>query len=161
MDIVVWETDRLNVLITDFLQYSRPTPLTPKPIAVRGLLGVIATLLEVGELTIGVDRVLGDPSQEGAGTGRRGVDRLGTRRPPPEACEWIEIAISDEGTGIPADVQERIFEPFFTTKRQGTGLGLATVHRSVESHGGSLLVASQEGEGTTFRVRLAGSELTE
>jgi two-component system sensor histidine kinase HydH len=68
----------------------------------------------------------------------------------------VEIAISDSGVGILPEHQERIFEPFFTTKAEGTGLGLATVHRVVEGHGGSIRVESQEG-GTTFRLRLPGS----
>ena len=53
-----------------------------------------------------------------------------------------------------ADVLERVFEPFFTTKRAGSGLGLPTVHRIVENHGGSLALESRPGEGTTVRVRL-------
>jgi signal transduction histidine kinase len=52
-----------------------------------------------------------------------------------------------------AEVRERLFEPFFTTKQSGTGLGLATVHRIVESHGGELMVESEPGEGAVFRVR--------
>jgi len=69
----------------------------------------------------------------------------------------VEICVRDTGPGMPPEVQERIFEPFFTTKREGTGLGLATVHRIVESHGGSLQVRSRPGE-TTFRVRLPAAE---
>ncbi len=73
------------------------------------------------------------------------------------ALLWIEIAVSDTGDGIPSDLQERIFEPFFTTKQEGTGLGLSTVHRIVESHGGELQLDSGVGRGTTVRIRLPGT----
>jgi signal transduction histidine kinase len=66
----------------------------------------------------------------------------------------MEIAIADDGSGIPKDQLVRIFDPFFTTKQSGSGLGLATVHRIVESHGGSVRLESKVGVGTTVRVRL-------
>ncbi len=53
-----------------------------------------------------------------------------------------------------AELLERVFEPFFTTKPKGTGLGLATVHRIVEAHGGELSLSSVPGQGTTVRVIL-------
>jgi signal transduction histidine kinase len=56
--------------------------------------------------------------------------------------------------GIAPDVLDHIFDPFFTTKRAGSGLGLATVHRIVESNGGCLWVESSPGVGTTFRIWL-------
>ena len=67
---------------------------------------------------------------------------------------WVEI--EDSGSGIPADIQGRIFDPFFTTKPvgEGTGLGLAVAYGIVQSHDGEITVQSQEGVGTTFRVKL-------
>jgi signal transduction histidine kinase len=67
---------------------------------------------------------------------------------------WIELGVHDGGPGIPAETLDRIFDPFFTTKPGGTGLGLATVHRIVEEHGGSIRVQSAAGKGTSFHVRL-------
>jgi signal transduction histidine kinase len=69
----------------------------------------------------------------------------------------MEIRISDTGAGIPKSVQGRIFDPFFTTKDvgKGTGQGLNIAHSViVEKHGGSISFTSEEGEGTTFTLRL-------
>jgi signal transduction histidine kinase len=74
-------------------------------------------------------------------------------------ASWLEIEVSDTGCGISDDVLADIFEPFFTTKRGGTGLGLPTVHRIVENHGGELQLDSQLGLGTIFRIRLPGVEV--
>jgi len=86
-------------------------------------------------------------------TGERG--RLVVRTRPDG--DWVEIAISDSGTGIPLEVQGSIFDPFFTTKEvgKGTGQGLA-IARSVvrEKHGGDLTFDTAPGQGTTFRIRL-------
>jgi signal transduction histidine kinase len=69
----------------------------------------------------------------------------------------LEVSISDNGCGMPRQIQERIFDPFFTTKPvgKGTGQGLAIAHNViVQKHGGSLTVSSEVGRGTTFVIRL-------
>jgi signal transduction histidine kinase len=69
----------------------------------------------------------------------------------------VEVQVQDNGTGIAEAVRQKIFQPFFTTKPtgEGTGLGLSLAHDIiVQGHGGDLTVASQEGRGTTFTVRL-------
>jgi len=69
---------------------------------------------------------------------------------------WVRLAVTDSGAGIPADAIPHIFEPFYSTKdtTQGTGLGLAQVYGIVKQHDGHILVESQLGEGTTFKVYL-------
>ena len=68
----------------------------------------------------------------------------------------VRIEITDNGVGIPADVQSRIFEPFFTTKPRGagTGLGLAVSRRIIKEHEGNFSFVSTPGEGTTFIIEL-------
>jgi two-component system, NtrC family, sensor kinase len=69
---------------------------------------------------------------------------------------WLMLDVSDTGTGIPLEIQERMFENFFTTKPrgEGTGLGLKIVRNIVVDHGGELLLQSTVGKGTTFTVKL-------
>ncbi len=67
-----------------------------------------------------------------------------------------QIVIKNDGAPIPAEIVDKVFEPFFTTKRAGTGLGLATVKKIVEEHGGSITIGSAPGEGTTVTIRLPG-----
>ncbi|MFC7357793.1 ATP-binding protein [Jejudonia soesokkakensis] len=68
----------------------------------------------------------------------------------------VEIAVKDNGTGIPKSVVEKIFQPFFTTKPtgQGTGLGLSMSYDIIKTHGGELNVDTKEDEGTTFTIQL-------
>jgi PAS domain S-box-containing protein len=70
------------------------------------------------------------------------------------AGEFVELAVADDGPGIPPEVMERMFEPFFSTKEvgKGSGMGLATVHGIVHEHGGHVVVESVPGRGATFRV---------
>lgn len=74
---------------------------------------------------------------------------------------YIEIAIQDSGTGIPHDIIHSIFDPFFTTKQKGSGLGLATSYSIVQKHDGIIVVESNPGKGTIFRIILPASDSVE
>jgi signal transduction histidine kinase len=65
-----------------------------------------------------------------------------------------QIAFSDAGPGIPADMREKIFTPFFTTKSRGSGLGLPTAKRLIEAHDGQIAVDCPPAGGTTVVIRL-------
>jgi signal transduction histidine kinase len=87
------------------------------------------------------------------GAGDLGLIRIGTRLLPGE----VEIWVSDNGTGVPAEIRDRIFEPFFTTKAvgKGSGQGLSLVHAIItQKHKGRINLESSPGKGTTFRIFL-------
>lgn len=68
--------------------------------------------------------------------------------------QYVSVAISDTGTGIPAPILEKIFTPFYTTKAQGTGLGLPICSKLVKLHNGDIRVSSSDTTGTVFIVEL-------
>lgn len=71
-----------------------------------------------------------------------------------ECFPWIELIVRDNGCGIPSDQLEEVFAPLFTTKEDGTGIGLANVCATIESHGGVVSVESQLEEGSEFTIML-------
>ncbi len=91
----------------------------------------------------------------GQAVGENGTLEITSRR----VGSRVEVAFSDTGHGIPADVLPKIFDPFFTTKPvgEGTGLGLSIVHKIIKSHGGDIKVTSTPGNGTEFVVSFAVS----
>jgi len=85
--------------------------------------------------------------------------RITTELCPPltESCPWVRVSISDNGCGIPPEIQTKIFDPFFTTKDvgRGHGLGLAVSYQTVvQQHQGRLLFTSTPGQGSTFVVEI-------
>jgi signal transduction histidine kinase len=70
--------------------------------------------------------------------------------------EHVTVQFVDTGVGVPQKYLDKIFDPFFTTKPavKGTGLGLSISYGIIKKHGGTILVESQEGKGTTFTIKL-------
>jgi two-component system, NtrC family, sensor histidine kinase PilS len=99
--------------------------------------------------------VLDDPHSSGSGGGgregrRRGEEsRMGVADP-------ISIRVRDQGPGIPDEDLDRVFDPFFTTRKEGSGLGLAMVHRAAEAHHGAIVVERPPEGGTEFILYLPG-----
>lgn len=93
--------------------------------------------------------------------GERGEITISSSRITHNGEDYCQIAVSDSGPGIPADLLDDIFNPFFTTKEKGTGLGLAITNQVVSEHDGFIAVDSEVGKGTTFRIYLRPSVLAE
>ncbi|MGA2151073.1 MAG: ATP-binding protein, partial [Geobacteraceae bacterium] len=72
--------------------------------------------------------------------------------------KYVNISLTDEGTGIPAEYLLRIFDPYFTTKQKGSGLGLAVTYSIIKNHGGHINVESKSGSGTAFTIYLPASD---
>jgi two-component system sensor histidine kinase PilS (NtrC family) len=173
MEIALREAGRLESLVTHFLDFARPAP--PRPVACD-LAPLLAETLDVFAHDPGAhvetERALApapgwcDPGQMKQVVWnllRNAAEAAGERSPGSPghvraACgvddgmAWL--AVEDDGPGIPPDDRTRVFLPFFTTKRAGTGLGLATVHRIVDQHGGSIAVEPAAMGGARFVVRL-------
>lgn len=170
-DIVAREAERLNGLVTDFLGFARPVPVTPAHIDVAALAdetlnvfrhGPEAARLRVERTGVPVARVLADTAQL-----RQVLWNLlqnAAEAIPDEGriivdVDWspqglCRLSVTDSGQGIGQEGLARVFEPFYTTKDSGTGLGLASVHRIIEAHFGTVEVTSEVGRGTTFSVLL-------
>ena len=169
--IVMRESERLNQIIKDFLEYARPAPLTLETVSVATTLEEVLVLFEHRARPGGLKIVREfsallhwrvDPQQfkqvvwnlclnavEAMPDG--GELRVGAAA---ASGQMLEVSVSDTGAGIAADNLPHVFEPFFSTKPEGTGLGLALVHRIVQEHGGEIDVRSTPGLGTTFTIVL-------
>ena len=180
MDIAIRETTRLDSIITEFLLYARPPALNLKESDLNVLLAETLDLLEHEaqsraniEITVRPAKsamtAQVDPDQikqvfwnlasnafEAMSSGGRLTVSTGRRRvgAGAQSGDIIEIAFQDTGEGIKKEALDKIFLPFFTTKNEGSGLGLASVHRIVDLHGGWIRVESQEGKGSRFVVCL-------
>ena len=180
LDVIVEEVNRLNGVVTEFLDYARPLKQSFGTVDINEVVGRTIRLIQnelPPALTLSVDLAAALPPVEGepeqlkqvlinlvqngiqALGSRGGIIRVRTRGPEPlpdlrGGAEFVELEVTDDGPGIPTEQQPHIFVPFYTTKQKGTGLGLAICQRIVKNHGGSISVQSRVGEGTTFVVRL-------
>jgi signal transduction histidine kinase len=177
------EVNRVNTLVTRFLDFARPHKLEEQreripPLIERGLKAAQdrwpGTKVEVerqiapdlpaaivdGDLIERVFTNLALNAYEAMGTSG-GKLRITAAPAISDGKRGVEIAFEDTGPGIPAELREQIFNPFFTTKETGVGLGLSIVSKIVDDHRGWIRVTSEPGKGACFRVFLPAGESAE
>jgi two-component system, NtrC family, sensor histidine kinase PilS len=176
--IILRETDRLDGLLRDFLFYAKPTQPAKVSLCLRRIIADLSDLLSTDprlervvidnqvpeSLTVLFDKdqcsqifwnLMVNGAEAIAGEGRIAVTaEVVSAGGLPQAGDEVRIRVSDDGSGMSESDVKRVFEPFFTTKKGGTGLGLATVYRIVETHGGRISVSSKVGKGTTVTLFL-------
>jgi signal transduction histidine kinase len=185
VEILVEEVNRLDGVVTQFLDYSRPLKPSLAPTQVNEVLERTFRLLQAQvppgvavelELAGWLPRVQADAEQlkqvflnlalnafQAMPSGGRlhvstrvARDELAFWREGSRRADVVEIRFRDTGPGIPEEARENVFVPFYTTKEKGTGLGLAICQRIVKAHQGSIVVRSPPGEGAELLVSLPG-----
>ncbi len=171
------EIDRLDYIITQFLEAIRPAPLKIQPVSLNDVVRETLELLrpEMENRGIQVQEKLAsnlplapiDPAQikqvlvNLCKNAIQAMTRGGLLSLTTETRDnGVFLVVADSGGGIPEDLLNRIFEPFYTTKKKGSGLGLMIVQRIVRDHGGRIQLESNVGQGTTFRIWLPLRERT-
>ncbi|MCB9653483.1 MAG: GAF domain-containing protein [Deltaproteobacteria bacterium] len=179
LQVIIDETNRLNSVVSQFLDYARPFRAKLEPTELNEVLRKTAKLIEASrsepiDLILNLDEQL--PSMQvdseqikqvilnlvlnaidaNMASGRPDADTLpiGLTTRFLREHDIVEIRVEDKGPGIPREDLERIFIPFFTTKSTGTGLGLAVCQRIIMNHGGTIYPESIPGSGTSFVIRL-------
>jgi PAS domain S-box-containing protein len=179
---IIKEAKMANAIVIEVLDFVRPIRLQVERISlgdvIRGAVSTAESHAARGRVDVQVDYpehlppIQGDPHQlrqiftnlltnafealAGVGTVRITAAMLAddaTAGGEPQG-PMLQVEVTDDGPGVPADVMDRIFRPFFTTKPQGSGLGLAIVRKIVDAHDGRIDVGLIEGAGTRFRVTL-------
>jgi len=176
MEIVLRETERLDTLAGDFLQYAKPSALRLEDIKVADLFNEVISLVRNSndfkekEIKISVNvssdlecrcdmkqvkqvmwNLIKNASQA---VSRGGSIEVSAQKAQHDDKEFILFSVSDDGEGIDQESRGQIFDPFFTTKDTGSGLGLSLVHQSVKAHEGRVWVESNKGKGTVFYFEL-------
>jgi len=173
MEIVLRESDRLNRIITDFLTYARPRPVSLADTDLREPLRETFTLLRHSPETSDKHHIEEDfPAEpvhalaDAAGLrqvfwnlSRNALAAMpagGTLHVELRSTEYgrARITFTDTGAGMSPEQVERLFEPFSSSTTGGTGLGLSIVYQIIRDHGGTINVRSREGHGTSIVVEL-------
>jgi two-component system sensor histidine kinase HydH len=184
LEIIVEEANRLNNVVTRFLDYARserPGREGADKVDLNQVVRKTVQLLQQDlqrsvDLRVRIDEMLpsiaGDPdslTQVFLNLGQNAIQAmpdggsleiLTTRRRRSRLGygQFAEVRFRDTGIGIPRDKLKKLFIPFYTTKQKGTGLGLAISHRIINQHGGTIEVRSTLGQGSTFSVFLPAAE---
>jgi two-component system nitrogen regulation sensor histidine kinase GlnL len=180
---IIKEAKMANAIVVEVLDFVRPIRLQVERISladvVRDAMSMAESHVPRGQVQLALDLpedlapIQGDPHQlrqlftnlltnafealGGVGSVRLQAEQLSNDEETGTealAVPMIQVEVSDDGPGMPADVMERIFSPFFTTKPQGSGLGLAIVRKIVDAHDGRIDVSARPEGGTRFRVTL-------
>ena len=158
------QTLNIKYLISDVLKIMKET--FPKSIMVktysdRGIRSIKGDFTQINQVMLNICVNARDAMSAGGdlviSTRNIRTDGYGTKTYCDiEPGEYVQITITDTGSGIPADVIDKIFDPFFTTKEvdKGTGLGLSTAYGIIKDHGGYIHVESEAGKGSKFIVYL-------
>ena len=171
------ETVALGQVVTNFLNFARPTELALAPVEMAGLVERAAEEVRTDVRARGGDvvvrgefgRVEGDEvllRQALSNLCRNAFEACDQARVSPQIV--IEgqrdpvhgvqrISVSDNGPGVPANAVDHVFRPFFTTKKQGTGLGLALVQKIIVTHNGRVTIVNRDGGGARIVVTLPES----
>ena len=171
MKIIYREIERLNNLITEFLDFVRPDEVKEDPIDLNKLLNDIIEMIRFNDKLN--HNVVQETQLEAKQIILGNYDKLkqaflniiinayqameSSENPKLTVSTYDEntdviVLIEDKGPGMDANQVRRIFEPFHTTKAKGTGLGLAVTHKIFESHKADVIVESEVGMGTTFKI---------
>ena len=173
IDVVMTEVSRLNYLMEQLLEHSRPVRLDPDVSALRIVIEEVAEEFRAAANEKGVGLIIDYHDPEGPRvdrrkmhsvftnlfenalqhTGRGGQIRLLSKGQPSISSE-IQIEVSETGAGIALENRHKVFEPFFTTRANGVGLGLAIVRKTIHDHGGTIGLRSNGDSGTTFVIKL-------
>lgn len=183
-DIVMKASDRLDLIITDFLSFARARPLRLGMCRLQPLLQETKSLLERNPVCGEVEIMLNCDDNEATvradseqikgvflnlglnalkamqGKGRLAINLRPSTRPQKGTGRYEKdeqgmlVTFADTGPGLAPGTEERIFEPFYTTRSDGTGLGLAIAQRTIQGHHGFIWVESTHGEGANFMIWL-------
>ena len=172
-NLMIQEVDRLNRVVGQLHEFSRPIKISRKSIPVEAFLKNSLKLIErqASEAKIDIKTRFDSEIETAFFDSDRinqvllnlylnSIESMGNEGTMTVTLEknmkkdGIEIRVSDTGTGISENDLAHIFDPYFTTKASGTGLGLAIVHNIVEAHGGEIKVKSRLGQGTTAIILL-------
>jgi len=173
MEIILKESDRLNMIITDFLDYAKPKPPTKEKCPIPDLVQETIILIQnnqefrkdikiITDVPPSLPPIEADPGQikqvfwnlainacQAMPGG--GILQLRIRQ---DGDNFLLIEFADTGLGIAVDKIKKLFHPFYTTKEKGMGLGLSIAYRIIEEHMGKIEVISAPGEGSNFKVFL-------
>ena len=175
LDVITEEVNRLNRVVSQFLDYARPYTPDLRPRSINAVVEKAMAVIEANSISAGIDIhlelhphlplvpmdqeqihqvILNIAINAIEAMPKGGTLTVRTSRIESDTGDAVGISIRDTGEGIRREALKQIFTPFFTTKERGVGLGLAVCQRIIRSHGGRIRVKSIPGRGTIFYIRL-------